>query len=573
MITDRLRFSVLAANTDEVLSRDLIVKDPTIQINLSGPSTIEFSMLQGESVASSAGIDWKNYGQTVVCEIEINGVRQVLGYGIVTNNTIDPASGQMKIQTTGVLGYMKGIPFLVNFNPIAVDPFEVVQRVWAHLQSYSNANLMVEVYPSSSGTQMLPGYSFDGSSLSFDFFAVFYRAVDFQDCADIVNGLARDIPFDMVEEGAWDDTRTTFTRKIKLGYPLTGTQQTHLTFRLGENVITAEMADELDIQPVSDVIIRGWLPGKVMSSELSNEDPTRYRRTVMEENAQIDSTERAAAWAKRKLTRRNIPTSFKKIVIDPNHPAGPLGSFALGDSIWVSAPNYPWVGTIEGWHRVTSITYSEAQSQGQGGGGSAQGTPPGLVEVGLKVEGAWNYDPIEYNPDYADQPVVDPNRVYNGYFSRNLGSWKAIRGQWIRVPDITYANNYDPDTGSVRIDCDDVGEAFKSTRFTVLPGEHLTVECAVQWQNVTSTGSVPGFILRGFTSIDGDETAGETIDFDSIISPSGAAGWNLLEMVDWEVPTGINELALQLTVDASVTGGTAFWTFVRVYPTGFVVTP
>lgn len=572
-ITDRMRFTVIEANTDAILTRDLVVKSPNVTTNLSGPSTIEFSIPQGEQEASSFGIDWKNWGQLVVAELGIAGIRQVFAYGIVTDNKADPATGDMKIECTGVINYPKGIPFLADYNPIAVDPFEIVQRVWAHLEGFSNASLNVTPEPASSGTQMLPGYSFDGSSLNFDFFAVFYRAIDMEDCQDIIAGLARDIPFDMIEEASWDSDRTVLTRTIHLGYPQAGLQQDSLTFRLGENVIQAEKAEEMDIQPVSDVIIRGWLPGTVYSAELSNEDPTRYRRTIMEEDAMIDSTERAAAWAKRKLTRRNIPLSFSKILIDPNHPSAPIGSFGLGDSIWVSAENYPWYGTIEGYHRITSMTYTEAEGK-QNGQQSPDATPAGLLSLGLKVDGAFNYDPIEYDPDYASQPVTDPNRLSNGYFSANLSGWTSVAGQWIRTADVTYANDYDPDTGSVRIDCDDHGEAFLSHRATVTPGEFLTVEAAVQWEDITSTVGVPGFILRGFTSLNGDGTVGETIDFESVVNPTGVGGWVLLKLDNWHVPDGINELALQFTVDESAcNGGTAWWTFARIYPTGFVVTP
>jgi len=572
MITDRMRFTVLQANTDVILSRDLVVKDPQIAINLSAPSSMEFVIPQGEFFASSYGINWQTWGQVVIAEIEIDGARKVFAVGIVTDQTVDPTTGDNKITTTGIIGYAKGIPLLINFNPIAVDPFEIVQRIWAHLSSFSNANLEVDVYPASSGTQMLPGYSFDGSVLNFDFFAVFYRSVDFNDCQDVMAGLARDIPFDMIEEGEWNSDRTVFTKKLHLGYPRGGYQQNYLSFRLGENVIQAKQADEREIQPVSDVIIRGWLPGQVYSAEVTNADPTRYRRTVMEENAQIDSTERAAAWAHRKLTRRNIPNSFKEILIDPNHPSAPLGSFGLGDSIWVSATNYPWVGTIEGWHRIIGITYTEQDSsQGggkQGSGGSA-GVPAGLVKLDLKIEGAFDYDPISYNPDYASQPVTDPNRITNGYFGHSLQGWVPTRGQWIRVADVTYDTPYAPDAGSVRIDCDDHGEGFLSNRCYVTPGEHLTICAVVQYENVLSgtPSGTPGFILEGYTYLNGGSVAGP-YDFGHVIDPVGAAGWTMLRTMDWLVPSGINEVALQLTVNSTVTHGTAFWTFCRVYTMG-----
>lgn len=289
VITDRIRWTVIEANTNEILARDLNVVEPLITENLSASSSMQFKLLPTEQHRSSEGINWKSWGQIVVAEVEVNYVKEIFAVGIVNEGgaKVDPQSGALQIDTVGMIGYPKGEPWLENFNPIAVDPFEIVQRVWAFLTSFSNANLGVEVYPAESGTQMLPGYAYDGSILSFDFFATFIRAVDLPDCGDVIASLARDIPFDMYEEAEWNEDRTELTPKIRLAYPFGGLQQDHLAFRSGENIVAAEIAEEMDIQPVSDVIIRSWLPGKVYSSRLSNADPTRFRRTAVEEDANI----------------------------------------------------------------------------------------------------------------------------------------------------------------------------------------------------------------------------------------------------------------------------------------------
>jgi hypothetical protein len=78
----------------------------------------------------------------------------------------------------------------------------------------------------------------------------------------------------------------------------------------------------------------------------------------------------------------------------------------------------------------------------------------------------------------------------------------------------------------------------------------------------------PGFILRGFTSLNADRSVGSTIDFASVVMPNGTAGWQTLRVDNWVVPTGINELSIQLTVADQVAAGVAWWTFVRVYTTG-----
>jgi len=553
MITDRLRFTVIEVNTNKVVARDLVVIEPEVMWRLSAPSIVSFKVLPGEALTSAQGIDWKTWGYWIITEMEVDYVRRIVGATIVTGNKMDPASGIMQIESSGFMGYPEKIPFLQNFNPIAVDPFEVVQRVWAHVQNYSNANLQVEVVPASSGTQMLPGYSFDGSTLSFDFFAMFLRAVDFQDCQALIEGLSRDIPFDMFERAVWDADRQTVTKKLELAYPYGGFHQDHLSFLMGENVISVEKADEMDIEPVSDVIIRSWAPGKVIVSQLANYDPARLRRVMLEDDAKIDSQERAAAWAKRKLQRRNVPVHFSKITIDANHPHAPAGSFDVGDNILVEVPNYPWYGNISEWHRIVSIGYKEAE---------------GMMELGLKVEGAFNYDPIEYNPDYDQQPTEDPNRVYNGYFEHSLAGWTTIQGQWIRVPTEAY-ETYLVRAGSVRIDCDDNGEALRSNRIPVTPGEHLHIECRVKWEEIDlAVDSTAAFQLLGITSMSADDSLGQTLIFDEYPLPSGAHGWHTLEALDWTVPDGINEVALQFTVTAGIDNGKAWWTYARVTPTG-----
>lgn len=555
MITDRLRWTVIEANTQRILARDLVVKQPQNVRNLSAPGQVQFKISQGEQDASAFGINFQPMGQHIVTEIECDGIRQIFTDSYITNVTVDSQSGDLNIQATGFMGYGKDIPWLENFNPVAVDPFEIVQRVWAHLESFSNANLRCQPLPASSGTQMLPGYSYDGSSLSFNFYAIFIRAVDFNDCYDYITALARDIPFDIKEVSEWNSDRTLVTRTLQMGYPRGGVQQDHLSFRLGENVISATQTDDLDIGSTSDIIIRSYVPGKVISSQLTNADQTCLRRTVMEEDAFIESDERAAALARRKLTRRNIPISFKEIIIDPNHPNAPYPAFDVGDSIYIQAENYPWVGTIEQWHRILSINYDESKC---------------LMKLTVMVDGAFNYDPIEFLGDGSQTPEVDPSRLSNGYFSQSLSGWTAIHGTWFRDTQVVYQNDFDLNSASVRTDIfTSDGAEFLSHRASVTPGEVLTIVAAVKYEDVVSENA-ESFILRGTTSHDGNDSVGSTYDFGSITNAQGVAGWNILQTLEWIVPPGINELALHLIVSSAVTAGTAWWSYIRIIPFGTV---
>lgn len=545
-VTDRIKFTVIKVNTNQILTTDLRFSDAEVTVNLSAPSRCGIKIPQPEQYKSAAGIEWKTWGLWLIPEIEIGQQRKFLGAQLVSRVDVDPQSGELTIEGTGFMGYPKGIPWLENFNPIAVDPAEVIQRIWSHLQNYVNSNLGVEVLPASTGTQMLPGYSFDGNELNFDFYAMFVREIDFQDCGDAISSLARDIPLDMYEEVTWP--KTGLQKIIRLGYPYLGLQQQAISFVHGENVIGCEQADELEIEPVTDVIIRGWRPGKTFTSRLTNDDLTRVRKVIMEEDANIDSTERAAAWAKRRLTRRNIPKSFKKITVDPNHPNAPIDNWWIGDSVWVEAQNYPWVGTIEGWHRISSITFKANEL---------------LVDVGLRVEGAFNYDPIEYDPNYEEQPTEDLNLLANGYFGRNLAGWSTIRGQWFRVTQEGYVS-----PGSVRVDCDDPnGELFESHKIAVNPGGSYAVSVWVKRQEIVTQAGINPATDGIFISVNPYKNGGLVgipVHVAGLPYPAGTGAWTQLTGTVLIPADGtVNEISLLLNV-SKVDDGITWWDDAKV---------
>lgn len=370
-----MRFIVEEAVTGVILSRDLEVTEPKVVCNLSGPATVEFTVPAG----ISEDIQFRAFGQYIHVEITVSGVRRIIASAIIRSGEVDQ-TGNLKVTAEGFSSYAKGIPWIDDYNPIVVDPFEVIHRIWDSLQSYQNGDIGVTVTPASSGTFLLPGFSFDGTNLNIEFFAFFVRANDFRDSGDEMNALARDIPFDYTERSAWNEGRTAITKELRLAYPKEGVQQNALSFRLGENVLEASPKQESEIQWTSDVIIRGWFPGSTYSSTLSNADPTRFRRVIMEDDAMINSNERSAVWAERKLTRRQVPNYWEKITIDMYHPNAPLGSWDLGDSIYVQGL-MPRIGKVEAWHRIMSYAIDEAS---------------GRAELGLKHEGAFNYDPIEF---------------------------------------------------------------------------------------------------------------------------------------------------------------------------------
>jgi hypothetical protein len=131
---------------------------------------------------------------------------------------------------------------------------------------------------------------------------------------------------------------------------------------------------------------------------LSNADPTRYRRVINENDAMINSNERAAAWANRKLTRRQTPAFWDSIIVDMGHPNAPFGTYDVGDRIYVTG-YMPWVGDVHQLHKIIAISVDEEHE---------------TCEIMMYAEGAYNYEPIAYSGNEALSitiAVTDPAEI------------------------------------------------------------------------------------------------------------------------------------------------------------------
>lgn len=388
MSSDRFRFIVEEAITGKIITRDLVVQSPRILRALSGPANIQCMVNPKDT--SAEGIFFKPWKHWIHVEKEIQGVRKIWASGLFQPSPTDKKTGVISLEAKGFAGYPKGLPWLENWNPLASDAFEPVHKIWTHLQSYPQGNLGVTVSPAESGIILLPGYAFDGNIFNLNFFAHFIRAVDKIDCQDYIDKMARDTPFDYLEQSNWNVDKSGIDKSILLGYPNVGVQQDNLAFIQNENVIEMEPKLETEIDWASDVIVDGWWPGTQYSSTFTNADPTRYRRVVFQDDARINSNERAHVWARRQLTRRQTPSYWENIIVDPDHPNAPFGTYDVGDRIWVTG-RMPLVGDVRQLHKILAIAVDEDARR---------------VQITMKAEGAYDYDPIFFQGDVAGSVTV-----------------------------------------------------------------------------------------------------------------------------------------------------------------------
>jgi hypothetical protein len=675
---DRWRVIVQETRSGEITARDVTVSNLVVQRALSAGCDISFDVDFHDS--SVAGIYFKPWEQYIHLEKVMLGKRKIFATGIVQPSDVDPKSGVLHLKAKGFAAYPKGIPWLEDLNWLANDAYEPVVEIWRHLQEdFPNGDLNVEIFPTTSGVEMLPGYAFDGDLLNLNFFATFVRATDKLDCGDYIDALARDIPFDYKEISEWTSTdstsdnllvnppsdltgwhsggdyqatydgtvghtangsvkfaatgnqysfieadvvdnhipvkpgdkidmsawiryattapvagfgytyraadghglgfeylfqaaapstsfaqvtgvtktipdgtayitaffdsqgdgtlwfddveltitrayeRTDITKKIQLGYPRLGLIQETTAFVINENVLSAKPHTETETEWVSDVGVSGWFPGFEYSFELANADPNRLRRYLAEEDAFIDSNERSAAWAHRRLARRQTPPYWEQITIDPNHPNAPAGTFDVGDTITVSG-FMPWVGNIKQEHKIIAISVD---------------TTKNTWTLQLMAEGAFNYDPIFY-PDGITNIIDNPG------FNYNLSGWNATGPGW------TWDGSQGAKAlGSVTITADSADHDLLTQPFGVSHFQIFPMSVSVKCTGAVSSGDGIQLVAQFYDDALNPTTAIQV----AALAPSGVVPWQKLGGGSVLTPVGSTHVALRLHISSSMTAG------------------
>lgn len=518
---DRFRVIVQATRTGEILSRDMTVTNLTVQRQLSGWCSVSFDIDSHDP--SVAGIEFKAWGQYVHLEKTMQGKRRIWATALVQPSEIDKQSGVMHLTAKGFANYPKGMPWLENINWATNDIFDPVVEIWNHLQSYPGGNLNVQVYPQKSGVEMLPGYAYNGTLLNPNYYASFIRAVDKLDCGDYIDALAKSSPFDYREESEWNADRTDVIKRIHLGYPRLGDEQAHLAFVLNENVLAAQPHTEVADDWVSDIGISGWFPGVEVSAELTNADPDRLRRYLNEEDLLVDSNERAAAWAHRKLARRQAPPYWETITIIPDHPNAPFGTFDVGDTITVSG-YMPFVGDLMQDHKIMAIAFDEKSN---------------TCQLTLKAEGMFNYDPI-YFPDGQVNMVENPN------FDNDLRGWNFGEStyRWDGTQGVSALGSATVTANGATLDL--LTDPYGVSHFQQFPLS-IYVKCT----QAVSTGTPIQLRVQFY---DDDLMETESVLIDALANPVGTVAWRKLAG-NVITPVGSTHAALCLRVDSDMTAG------------------
>lgn len=176
---------------------------------------------------------------------------------------------------------------------------------------------------------------------------------------DEISSLARDHRFDFVESHQWTDPSdpesTGITHRLTLHYPRAGRRRNDLQFQTGVN-ISADEPELADGDEYANTIVAdGAGEGSAALRETVPRRDGRPRVMAAEDAQHVTNRGKLRSFAQVRAVVRATMVKVPAIqVID--HPAARLGSWAIGDDIFVQIDT-DW-GRHEGWHRIVGDTWA-----------------------------------------------------------------------------------------------------------------------------------------------------------------------------------------------------------------------
>lgn len=337
---------------------DLQLDDLRITYTLSGPSEISGTFAPEQPTLNLQPRDaWSTW-----LHVEQDGL--IRASGILQPLALDGPA--LRVSCLGPTAYLYGLPYLGDYSARGVDPLDVVREVWRHVQSYPDGNLGVTLDDTTSPVRLATDPEGDPYRLAW---------WDTKDCGQEIDNLARQTPFDYVEETRWNDDHTAVEHHVRLGYPRVGRRLDRVRFADGENILSSVPLIEGEDDYASAVVVVGAGEGRARVRGTASQRGTRLRRVAVVTDESVDDEGTARSLARDELLARQPFHAFQEITVDGSHPNAPLGSFSVGDDIPVTA-RAPWLGWVTAWHRITSYTWSPVSD---------------TVTLSLRPSGAFRY--------------------------------------------------------------------------------------------------------------------------------------------------------------------------------------
>jgi hypothetical protein len=365
------------------LDRDLQLSDATISWTLSGPG--EMTATVDSNLATTIAHDgfmlldeW-----STAIYAELNGI---IRWGGIMHSSSSADNGRRTITVTSFTGYAKGRIYEgVTINPpghkkyFAVDAFDIVRMLWEEVQHDPNGDIGMIVSDAKAGVVLgdtSPGEmplreDYDTNA---DFLAAKtawqtapnepYELAwwNSHDMGDEIDNIMQEVEADYREVHEWASAdKNAVIHRLELNHPAIGVRRHELRFVEGENIYTTPAIERTGENYSNHVYAIGAGEDRhTLRREASAVDLPRVRRDKVVGTKDVLNLRRLKAIAQEELVFSRDMVKLDSVeIID--HPNAPMGSWGLGDEIFVRV--YAGFEQIERWVRIVSYSVTPNTSE------------------------------------------------------------------------------------------------------------------------------------------------------------------------------------------------------------------
>jgi hypothetical protein len=174
------------------------------------------------------------------------------------------------------------------------------------------------------------------------------------DCGSEIDSLATLVPFEYREHHQWNDDRSDVEHYLDLEWPSGGSRRNDLRFAVGENVIVIPPPEFDGDEFANEILGLGKGDGQAMLRSEVSEPDDRLRRVRVMPAKEVGDQNRLRGLADAQLRFARFLGDVSELVV-VDHENAPLGSFRVGDEVFIRAGGDGWF-TTDLWVRIVEIT-------------------------------------------------------------------------------------------------------------------------------------------------------------------------------------------------------------------------
>lgn len=362
-----LAYALNGDGTEYMVHPGLPLADPTLTRVLSGHHQIQGALkIPAPDLTTETGRPLFERWRTAIYAEDPNG--KIWVGGLVADFDInDP---EISLDVAGFTAYPADQHYDGEARAfVGEEALDVYRYMWEWLQSQPGGNLGLVVADTVSGVTVgteaedVDFQTSAGTNVSFTAgpYQINWWTTD--DIGAKFDDLAKQTPFDWLEEHEWSGTSETPVHRLELGYPKIGTRQEDLRFMLGENVYKIPSEQHAGEDIVTSVIVLGAGEGVervVGRAAITPQGSLRRSRTIDDKKITSNTEADARALAELEAYRDVLDSPEITELVIADHPNAPLGSYDVGDEVSYGG-DHAW-GPVDVWVKIVKLTIRPAQS-------------------------------------------------------------------------------------------------------------------------------------------------------------------------------------------------------------------